>query len=316
MTSGQYGATLSFDSFLEELADQSKTQSYAGLAQLSGLAGDEAAKLDTAWGALGAERKRGLLERLAELADDNGELDFSHVFRSSLRDADEIVRQRAVQGLWESDDRTLIAPLADMLASDPSMDVRTAAAMSMGRFAALAQEGKLIARDADRVLESLMRAIDDGGEDTEVRRRAIEGVASFDAPRAAQAVRDAYASGNGRLVQSAVYAMGQSSNADWLPAVLDETGSGHSGIRYEATVAAGKLGDEEIAPRLVHLLLDDDQQVRIAAVSALGEVGGQTAKRALEHCLEMEDELLADAAEEVLEDLEVEEDPLGYRFDI
>ena len=307
---------MSFDSFLKELADESKALSYAGLAQLSGLAGDEAAKLDEAWGALSVERKRGLLERLVELAEDNAELDFSHVFRSSLQDSEAVVRQGAVQGLWEDDDRTLIAPLAGMLANDPSVDVRTVAAMSLGRFAALVQEGKLIARDAQRVLESLMRAIDDADEDTEVRRRAIEGVASFDAPSASRAVRDAYASGNGRLMQSAVYAMGQSSNADWLPTVLEETGSGHSGIRYEATVAAGKLGDEEVAPRIALLLLDDDQQVRIAAVRALGEVGGQTARRALKHCLEMEDELLVDAAEEVLEDLEVEDDPLGYRFDI
>ena len=66
----------------------------------------------------------------------------------------------------------------------------------------------------------------------------------------------------------------------------------------------------------MHLLLDDDDQVRVAATRALGEVGGQTARRALEHCLTMEDELLVDAAEEVLEALKVEDDPLGYKFDI
>ena len=307
---------MTFDSFLEELADESKTQSYAGLVQLSGLTDDETAKLDAAWGALSPGRKGDLLEKLIELAEDNVELDFSHLFRASLKDADEVVRQRAVQGLWESDDRTLIEPLSDLLLNDPAVEVRTAAAMSLGKFAALAQEGKLIARDAERVLESLMRAIDDGAEHTEVRRRAIEGVAAFDAPRATQAVRDAYGSGNGRLVQSAVYAMGQSSNTDWLPTVLEETGSGHSGIRYEAAVAAGKLGDEEVAPRLVRLLLDDDQQVRIAAVRALGEVGGPTAKQTLEHCRSMDDELLVDAAEEVLEALELEDDPLGYKLDI
>ena len=36
----------------------------------------------------------------------------------------------------------------------------------------------------------------------------------------------------------------------------------------------------------------------------------------MKHCLTMEDELLVDAAEEVLEALKVEDDPLGYKFDI
>ncbi len=310
------GATLSFDSFLEDLADESKAQSYSGLVHLSGLADGEAAKLDAAWAALGPERKRGLLQKLTELAEDNVELDFSHVFRTSLEDADAGVRRRAIQGLWESDDRTLIRPLAGLLLDDPAVEVRAAAAMSLGRFASLAQEGKLIARDADRVLRSLMQAIGDGAEDTEVRRRAIEAVASFDAPGAARAVRDAYRSADARLVQSAVYAMGQSSNADWLPTVLEETGNGHSGIRYEAALAAGKLGGEETAPRLVQLLQDEDRQVRIAAVRALGEVGGPTARQALKRCLDADDELLVDAAEEVLEALELEDDPLGYRFEI
>ena len=311
-----HGARLTFDSFLEELADESKAPTYSGLVQLSGLADEEATKLDAAWGGISSERKRGSLEKLIELGEENVELDFSHVFRASMEDEDAGVRQRGAQGLWDNDDRTLIGPLADMLLNDPSAEARSAAAMSLGKFAALAHEGKLIRRDSERVLRSLMGAIDDGTEDTEVRRRAIEGVASFDAPEATRAVREAYGSGDVRLIQSAVYAMGQSSNVDWLPTVLEETRSGYSEVRYEAAVAAGKLGDEEIVPQLVHLLLDDDDQVRVAATRALGEVGGQTARRALEHCLTMEDELLVDAAEEVLEALKVEDDPLGYKFDI
>ena len=232
---------MTFDSFLEELADESKTQTYSGLVQLSGLADEEAAKLDAAWGGISSERKRGLLEKLIELGEENVELDFSHVFRASMEDEDAGVRQRAAQGLWDSDDRTLIGPLADMLLNDPSAEARSAAAMSLGKFAARAQEGKLIRRDAERVLSSLMRAVDNGAEDTEVRRRAIEGVASFDA-RGGQAIRGAYGSGDVRLIQSAVYAMGQSSNVDWLPTVLEETRSGYSEVRYEAAVAAGQAG--------------------------------------------------------------------------
>ncbi len=307
---------MTFESFLEDLVDESRPQTYSGLVHLSGLANGEAAKLGSAWGAISTARKRALLARLIELGEDNAHLDFNHVFRASLEDADAEVRRKGAQGLWEYDDRTLIEPLSDLLLNDPAPEVRTAAAMSLGKFAALAQEGKLIRKDAARVLNSLMSAIDNAAEDTEVRRRAIEGVASFDAPRSEQAVRGAYGSGDVRLIQSAVYAMGQGSNLDWLPTVLKETRSGHSGVRYEAAVAAGKLGGEETAPYLVRLLQDDDHQVRIAAVRALGDLGGQTAKRALKHCLTVDDEPLADAAAEVLEALEFEDDPLGYKFEV
>ena len=80
---------MTFDSFLEELADESKAPTYSGLVQLSGLADDDAAKLDAAWGGISSERKRELLEKLIELGEENVELDFSHVFMPSHgQDAD------------------------------------------------------------------------------------------------------------------------------------------------------------------------------------------------------------------------------------
>ena len=65
-----HGARLTFDSFIEELVDESKAQTYSGLVQLSGLADEEAAKLDAAWGGISSERKRGLLEKLIELGEE------------------------------------------------------------------------------------------------------------------------------------------------------------------------------------------------------------------------------------------------------
>ena len=57
-----------------------------------------ATKLDAAWGGISSERKRGSLEKLIELGEENVELDFSHVFRASMEDEDAGVRQRARTG--------------------------------------------------------------------------------------------------------------------------------------------------------------------------------------------------------------------------
>lgn len=281
--------------------------------QLSSLSPDQAAKIRPVWVELSTDRKNALLSRLIELGEENVEFDFSQIFLTSLEDENGMIRKKGVQGLWESEDRTVINPLIELLLNDPLGDVRVAAALSLGKFAASAQDGKLIPRDARRILDSLMETIDKEKGNVEVRRRAIEGVASFNIPRSEQIVRDAYASGDARLIQSAVYGMGQSSNSDWLPTVIGEMRNEHPGIRYEAAVASGKLGDETVVPHLIQLIQNDDIQIQTAAVSALGEIGGLTAKRALNDCLAMDDEAIVEAVQTSLETFEFDEDPLGYK---
>ena len=58
---------------------------------------------------------------------------------------------------------------------DPSDKVRAAAAMAMSKFAVLAQSGKILAKDGDRIKESLTAAIRNPNETQEVRRRASRG---------------------------------------------------------------------------------------------------------------------------------------------
>ena len=148
----------------------------------------------------------------------------------------------------------------------------------------------------------------------EVRRRAIESIAGLDSPERDRIIRAAYESGDAGLLQSAVYAMGRSSNVSWLPSVLQEIGNQSPAIRYEAAVACGHLGDENVVPQLITLVQDEDRQVQLAAVRALGEVGGSLARRALDRCLELGDEALKQAAEEAIASIEFDDDPLALRF--
>ena len=48
------------------------------------------------------------MQRLIEMAEDNLDADFNSLFRLSLKDEDAEVRAKAIEGLWESDDRSLV----------------------------------------------------------------------------------------------------------------------------------------------------------------------------------------------------------------
>ena len=127
-------------------------------------------------------------------------------------------------------------------------------------------------------------------------------------------MRQAYESGISTMVQSAVYAMGRSSNSEWLPLVLREMNAVDPAIRYEAANACGLLGEEPEIPQLAALIGDEDIEVQCAAAIALGNIGGPTAKRALRRALDIGDDALTEAVTEALENLEFDDDPLGFGF--
>ena len=303
---------MTLEKFLKDLADEEKPLKHSGLLQLSGLTPEEVAGFEMAWPSLSQARKCEVLSKLAGLGEDNLELDFTAVFGASLRDDNDKVREKAVRGLIECEDRVMIRPLIELLKNDPSPQVKATAAISLGKFAEMAQEGKLLARDAERIREALLSAIDHEQEDGEVRRRAIEAVASFNSQEVEHIIRQAYHSSYLTLKQCAIYAMGRSSDTQWLPTVVDETHHEDPAIRYEAANAAGRLGDESTVPHLIRLIQDEDFQVQLSAVAALGAIGGSLAKRALLQCLKMGEDALEDAAQAALANLEFDEGPLGF----
>ena len=225
------------------------------------------------------------------------------------------MRARAARGLWDSDDRIVIRPLVDLLGKDPSAEVRAAAAATLGKFAEMAEEGKLIRRDGQRISDALMAVIENPDEDNHTRRRAIEAVAPISSERVHETILQSYNDDDPEMKQSAIYAMGRSSDSRWLPTVLRETNHTDAAIRYEAAIACGYLGDDETVPRLINLLNDEDGQVQLAAVRSLGNIGGDLAKRALTQAMKRGDHAMEEAAEQALASIEFEEDPLGFRFD-
>ena len=299
---------------ISELADTGKPVEHSDLTPFSGLSRSAAAAFMSSWRRVPPERRRRALDRMAEMADDNIELDFTTALRACLRDPDAAVRERAARGLWDSDDRALVRPLIEMMLNDESPAARAAATTALTKFAEMASEGKTSRRDGDRIREALLSAVERGGDDLETRRRAIEAVACFNSARVREIIKDAYADAEPRLKRSAVYAMGKSSDEVWMPTVLREMRSADPAMRFEAATACGMLGDEDAVPHLANMLEDDDREVQRAAARALGTIGGGAARTALARAVRQGDAAVEEAAEEALAELDFEEDPIGFRF--
>lgn len=302
---------MSLDSVLRDLTTPDKELSAAQLAELSVLTGQPLAAFKEAWDALNIERRRQATFTLVELAEDNFDLDFIPVFRHALSDEDSDIRAQAVAGLWDSEDRGLITPLIHLATEDSAEHVRSAATQGLGRFALLAEKGRLLPRDFDRIGAVLIRIIDNDDESLEVHRRAIEAVSPMDIPRVKEIIDAAFMSEEPELRASAIYAMGHSCQSEWLPTLLAELDSPKAELRYEAANALGELGEPEAIVYLVPLIRDADAQVQQAVILALGAIGGPIAQKALQRALDTNDFHIQELVAEALESMEGDDDPLG-----
>ena len=300
------------EDYLAEIADSNKPLVTSKLAELSALSPDELKSFLEAWAKMDAGRRHEIAGCLVDLAEDNVMLDFDNIFAACLDDADEQVRLRCIDGLWECESRSLIDRFISLLKQDEKQAVRAASATALGRYVLLAEMGKLRSHDATKVERTLLDTIADSTESVEVVRRAIEAIAPCTIPEVKEIILHAYDSENGKMRASAVYAMGMNCDPMWLPTILSELSSGDAEMRFEAARACGELADEEAVPLLAKLVRDLDSQVCLSAIEALGKIGGNEAEQLLRDCLSYEDEHIQDAAEEALEELSFARDPLSF----
>ncbi|MEX2377165.1 MAG: HEAT repeat domain-containing protein [Dehalococcoidia bacterium] len=294
--------------FLEQLPENNDAPlSFAAIAELSSITAEEADELARSWDEWPGERVRELLERLAGMAQDDTRLEFETVFKAALTLPDPYVRRLAVTGLEESADRTLSATFADMVQADPDEDVRARTAQTMSTLCALAVEGWLHSRDADRLFESLFNVLQKPDEAHVVKCRALESVAVFGGDRVSGFIQWAFDEGDLTLRQSALIAMGRTCDPRWMSAILEDLDHVNAGVRFEATRALGEVGGEDAAPHLAGPLDDQDLDVQIATVAALERLGGDDAKRQLKQATRGPEPAVAEAAKQALQTLENEE---------
>ena len=305
---------MSFEEYVQELADPETQFSVSKLVRLSGLTPDEVSRLAKVWPQLEVRRKRRLVEELLDVAEDSVDQDYDQVFFIALTDRDAEVRRHAIKGLWEHQGRDLVDALLRLLHDDADAAVRAEAAIALGRFAVQAEFDTLPASDAERVDDGLRETVSNTQEIVEVRGRALESLGARSLDWIRDLIEEMFDSGDRRLRLSAVHAMGKSCDAAWLPTLVGELEDSDAELRFEAAGAIGSIADESAAPHLLALLDDEDAEVQEAAIGALGEIGGTEAKEALIEVQAEGDERLQEAALAALETLDIAEDPLGVKL--
>lgn len=305
---------LSLEEVIVMLVNPEKPLQYSVLADLSGLDRDELKQFEQAWAKIGSERRREIVTKLVELGEDNAVLNFDDIFLSCLEDDDAEVRGQAVEGLWEYEEPSLIEPMVRLINEDTSEEVQESAVVALGKFAMLAELGKLRSRYANRVVDALVAVLEDKNKPMEVWRRALEAAAPLNLPRVKKAIDEAYQSDKYEFRISAIYAMGRNCDSVWLSLLLKELESPDTEMRYEAAGACGELGEEEAVPYLAKLVNDPDTDVQQAAIQALGKIGGSEARDILKQCLDASEEMVRELAEQALEELEFGADPLAFKF--
>lgn len=287
--------------------------SHQALAKLSNLSREKVDDFAATWPALPLEERRRVVRTLAEMAQDNVELNYNELFLRMLGDVDPEVRSAAIEGLWEDDRASTADKLIGLARTDPSDEVRAAAFDGIGRFALRVSLGELHSGVAGRVRQVL---VDHVGQNTPaaLRRRALEASGYLDEEPFKGAIETAFASTDPSMRAGAIRAMGRSCDERWFPTILREMESEDPELRFEAVRAAGEMEDERAVLKVIERLEDDDTQVRLAAVGALGAIGGPRARRALQQVrAQGDDDAMVEAAETALDELEVVSDPLGVR---
>lgn len=302
------------DRYLEELQNPARPVSAAKLLNLCALVAPEVEQLRGYWSEMTRERRLQVLRQMAEVADDNPEVDFQAVFRLGLHDDEQEVRVTAIEGLWECRDHWLIGELVDLMQKDETEEVRATAASHLGKFALLAELQELRPRNVTRVRQALLDVINNKDEGVDVRRRAVEAISPFSDDAINDLIREAYHSDLQKMQASSLYAMGVHCDPAWLPVLLVELKSDNPEMRHEAARACGEMEDERAVPALVETTRDEDLQVRGAAIEALGRIGSRRAKLALNRLLSSEDAGVREAAQNALEELQVSENPLSLPF--
>ena len=183
---------MSLESVLETVADNSAQMPLSEFIELSDMLPDELGLFARTWNSIDVERQRWLISTMIELAEDNPELDFCAVFKMCLKNKDEVVLEKAIEGLWEHEDRSIVPGLIDVLNSGNSVEVRSAAALALGKFSALVQEGKLLPKDRQSIHDSLMAILEDPDQHVDVRRRSLEAIAPFNTGKIKNLVSWAY----------------------------------------------------------------------------------------------------------------------------
>lgn len=286
---------------------------------LSNLSIDDMERVKPVWEGLSAEYRQKLVQQLVDTAETNFDLDYRALAFYGLTDDEPIVREAAIELLWEDESLEWMGRLIDLAQWDEAISVRAAAASELGRFILLGELGDLPEVETVRAQDTVIALLTDEDEDIEVRRRALEAIANCGHEIVDEAIDEAYHSSDERMRASALFAMGRTCDARWESIVLREIDSSNPAIRYEAARASGELEIAEAVPQLARLSRENDREIQNVAIWSLGEIGGIQAMRHLsilaEEAEEAEDDDLLELIEDAIGSASLVGDDLDFDFD-
>ena len=281
----------------------------AELDSLSMLEGGDLTRFDEAWSTLPAGARARLVRGLRDAAEQRLRLDYSGVNRLALDDKDAEVRLAGIQSTIEDRSPALLAKLMDLVRSDPSVDVREAAAEDLARFTLLAELQDLDSDSTSALRETLAGVAADADQAPRVRTASLAALGYFSDTDTAERLATAFTDQTLRV--GAVRGMGRTADPRWTDRLMPVLGSEDPQLREEAARALGEIEDERAAGPLVEIVDDPEPEVRLAVIDALGKIGGEEAREALLFLAEDVEDSIRTAAERALEEIEAAEgDPL------
>jgi HEAT repeat protein len=297
-----------FVSALRSVADQGPIPQ-AELDALSVLEGGDLDKFREVFDGLPAEGRARLVRGLRGAAEQRLRLDYSAVNRLALNDADARVRLAGVQCALEDRSPALLSRLLELVRSDPSTDVRQAAAEDLSRFTLLAELDDLDEQTTSNLRRTLLEVVADQSQAPRVRTSALAALGYFSDMVVAEQLATGFSDATLRI--GAVRGMGRTADPRWTDRLMPVLGSEDPALREEAARALGEIEDERAVTPLVELVEDPELAVRLAVIQALGHIGSDEAREALLYLAEAAEDDIREAAESALEELEAAEgDPL------
>ena len=158
----------SADAVVDEIASD-RALEYQHLRALSYPSDAIVRRVFALWSHIPAERRREVLAKLQQLADEDATLDVHRIHLSALRDQDAATRILAVRGLWEQERPDYMRLLTKQLRDDPEPSVRAEIADSLGKWVLSLEFGMMTEDDAEELTSALREAIEDIEEQDEVR---------------------------------------------------------------------------------------------------------------------------------------------------
>ena len=251
------------------------------LYELTDMTSDDLDKFTAIWPELDDERRRIVIRHMADISEEDYQVDYSEVFAYCLGDPAPLVRIASLDGLWDSERISLIKPILDMAQNDPDLEVRRLAAATLGHYVLLGEWDVIPLKYTEPLVEGLLSILEDDNIDPAVKRAALESISSNPHVKVPGLIEQAYDSADFKMQISAIFAMGQSADSRWLPIIQDEMQSPYEDMRIEAVRAAGAIGRSEPIADVAELITDDDLEVSLAAIAALGEIGSELGQKIL-----------------------------------